>query len=236
MVIIGPVLQILAELGWVLLGFGVVSAGVAFYFRAKKAKEAAGALEGFVRQIDGRAEFIVVDTETSGLYPSEGARVVQIAMIGLDRHLSEIARFSTVINPHGSVGKSDLHGVTRTRAFFAPDFFQVAAKLHEAFNNRVLIAHNAEFDEKFVRMEFERANFTMPSARLVDTLALARKHVKGSLNYKLMTLVADLGVDLRNSPIGGAHDALYDAWCCAEVFKQICSRASIDPESFIRRE
>lgn len=235
LMVIGPVLRLIEQAGWIIvLGFAV-AAGFAFYNRATKTRQAVQSLEKFVLDVDSSCAFMAFDTETSGLYPEEGARVVQIAMIAMDKDLKELGRFSTVINPHGSVGKSELHGVTKMRAFFAPDFARVAQGLHAAFNGKVAVAHNAEFDEKFVRMEFERAGVPMPSVRFLDTLGLARKHIRGALNYKLVTLVSDLGIDLQESPAGGAHDALYDAWCCAEVLKEICTRSKIDPVSFIRR-
>lgn len=233
--ILGPIISFLAQVGWLIALAVLIFAGVAVYARIARTREAVQTLSKFVEEVDPRAAFMVFDTETSGLYPEEGARVVQIALIALDKDLNELGRYSTVINPHGSVGKSELHGVTKFRTFFAPDFARVAYSLHTAFNGKVAVAHNAEFDEKFLRMEFERSGMAMPGVRFLDTLALARKHIKGALNYKLMTLVSDLSVDLEKSPLGGAHDALYDAWCCGEILKEICRRGGIDPVSFIRR-
>ena len=150
----------------------------------------------------------------------------------MDKDLNEIGRFTTVVNPHGDVGKSDLHGVTKSRTFFAPDFRDISKNLQLIFQNKMLVAHNSDFDEKFIRMEFSRVGIPMPVVQFIDTLALARKHIKGVRNYKLITLVEELGIDLSRSPSGGAHDAMYDTWCCAEVLKSVCNQAGIKPPTF----
>lgn len=233
--VLGPILTFIQKAGWLLLVGVVIAAAYVVYERITRKRATLVDLEKFVDEVAGTATFIVFDTETSGLYPEEGARIVQIAMVALDEKLVELGRFATVINPHGDVGKSDLHGVTKTKTFFAPDFPEVAKLLHSALSGKARVAHNAEFDEKFIQMEFERAGMPKPGGRVIDTLALARKYVKGALNYKLITLVSDLEIDLRHSPSGGAHDALYDAWCCGEVLKAICIEAKMDPKSLTSR-
>lgn len=233
--VIGPIVAFMQKAGWVFLVVAFLLAAYFVYERITRKRATLAELEKFVDEVASRATFVVFDTETSGLYPEDGAQIVQIAMVAMDDQLNELGRFATVINPHGDVGKSDLHGVTKSKTFFAPDFREVARLLHTAFNGKTLVAHNAEFDEKFIRMEFERAGLPMPGVRVLDTLGLARKHIKGVLNYKLITLVSDLNISLLNSPSGGAHDALYDAWCCGEVLKAICVEANIEPISLIRR-
>jgi len=233
--LVAPALSALQQSGVALLVSALIVAGAVFGYRIFESKRAVESLTQFAADTGSEAAFIVLDTETSGLKPEEGARVVQVALIALDSELNEVGRFSTVVNPHGSVGMSDLHGVTATRAFLAPDFKSIAPGLHAALNGKVMIAHNASFDEKFIRMEFSKTQVAMPGVRVVDTLALAQKHIRGAFNYKLMTLVSDLGVDLSFGPAGQAHDALYDAWCCGEVFKAICVEAKLDPKDFIRR-
>ena len=230
-----PVLSVLRDSAVPLLISVLVIAGTLFGYRVFESRRAVESLGQFSAEVGGSATFIVLDTETSGLSPEEGARVVQIALIAFDVNLKEVGRYSTVVNPHGSVGMSDLHGVTSIRAFFAPDFKAISGHLQAVLDRKVMIAHNASFDEKFLRMEFSKTQFSMPSIRVVDTLALAQKHIRGAFNYKLMTLVSDLGIDLSFGPAGQAHDALYDAWCCAEVFKAICIEAKLDPAAFTRR-
>jgi DNA polymerase-3 subunit epsilon len=233
--LVGPLIALLQQVGWVILLLAAIllAAGIVYRIRAKK--ERVTALQSFVDLSEESASFVVFDTETSGLRPEDGARIVQIALIAMDENLIEIGRFSTIVNPHGDVGRTDIHGITRFATLTAPDFHEISRLLFAAFNNKVIVAHNADFDERFIRQEFSLVGLPMPSVRVLDTLSLARKNVKGALNYKLMTLVSDLAIDLTGSPPGGAHDALYDAWCCAEVLKSICARYNIAPSSFINR-
>lgn len=234
--ILGPLLDILEKAGWFLAVLAVVGIAVAIYFKSTSKKEKAAQLEKFAYGPAREAEFIVFDTETSGLYPEEGAQIVQIALLAMDSELNELGRFTTVVNPHGDVGKSDLHGVTKSRAFFAPDFRDISKNLHATLAGKALVAHNSDFDEKFIRMEFSRVGMDLPDAQFIDTLGLARRHIKGVLNYKLITLVDQLGIEVSDAPSGGAHDAMYDALCCAELLKEICLRAEIDPASLKKRK
>lgn len=235
LVVLGPLFAFLEKAGGYLVVMAIIGIAVALYFRASRKREKAAELAKFTYGPAREAEFLIFDTETSGLYPEEGAQIVQIALIAMDNKLNEIGRFTTVVNPHGSVGKSDLHGVTKSRAFFAPDFRDISKNLHTAFTDKVVVAHNSDFDEKFIQFEFSRVGMPMPSIQIVDTLALARKHIKGVLNYKLITLVDELGIDISKAPSGSAHDAMYDTWCCAELLKEICERAEIDPSTFRKR-
>jgi len=186
-------------------------------------------LHSVLESAGDRAKVVVFDTETTGLYPEDGDRVIQVAFVLLDENLEFVTDFSTLLDPRRDVGRTDIHGITREMVRLAPGFDSMAAKFAKLLEGKVLVAHNSDFDIKFLESEFFQSPVFAPKfAKVVDTLALARKHVRGTKNFKLMTLVEHLAIDTAGAPYGRAHDARFDAWCCAEVLKRILDDAGID--------
>ena len=89
--------------------------------------------------------FAAIDMETTGLSPRID-RVVEIAVIQLDRGLSPCGEFATLINPGRDIGATHIHRITARDVVGAPRFEQVAPMLLDLLRGRVIVAHNVQFD------------------------------------------------------------------------------------------
>ncbi|MCX6405137.1 MAG: 3'-5' exonuclease [Actinobacteria bacterium] len=103
-------------------------------------------------------DYVVVDVETSGLEPDQGARVIEIAAIRTPGDGTVTDSFHTLINPESNdVGLTSLHAITAEMVADAPVFAQVANHVRGIFSNAIFVAHHALFDERFVASEFAHA-------------------------------------------------------------------------------
>jgi DNA polymerase-3 subunit epsilon len=163
---------------------------------------------------------IVLDTETTGLDPSGGDRVVEIGCVELINHIPSGKRFHRYVNPDRtmSVEAARVHGLDDAFLRDKPSFAAVAAELAEFLGDAVLIAHNAEFDLAFLNAEFGRIGGPPISGnRVVDTLMLARrKHPLGP--NSLDGLMSRYAIDSSKRVL---HGALLDAELLAEVYIEL---------------
>jgi DNA polymerase-3 subunit epsilon len=164
---------------------------------------------------------IVLDTETTGLEPAEGHRVIEIGCVELvDRRLTD-NRFHQYINPEREIDAAayEVHGISNAMLADKPRFRDVAADLLEFVKGAELIIHNAPFDVGFLNHELTLAGAT-PVARIedhctvVDTLKLARSLHPGQKN-DLDSLCRRYGVDNSSRTL---HGALLDAEILADVY------------------
>lgn len=156
--------------------------------------------------------FVVVDVETTGLYPSTD-RVLSIAAIALDERGRPETQFVSLIDPGCDPGPVHIHGLTRDRLAGAPCFADVRRDLGRVLDGRVMVAHNAAFDYGFLAAEAKRAEWALPIRQRLCTLALSRRLGLDVPNHQLSTLTRHWGV----SP-GRAHDAYDDARALAGIF------------------
>ncbi|MFD6416097.1 TerD family protein [Streptomyces sp. NPDC060194] len=150
-------------------------------------------------------DWALVDVETSGLVARRD-RVLSIAVVTLGADGRQTGEFSTLLNPGCDPGPVEVHGLTAERLAGAPTFGHVAARIAELLTDRVMVAHNAQFDYGFLAHEFARAGKPLPVARRLCTLALNRQMDPPTADMRLGTLAAHYGV-----PQQRAHDALDDA-------------------------
>jgi DNA polymerase III subunit epsilon len=171
---------------------------------------------------------IVFDTETTGREAEGADRVVEIGCVELF-NLSPTGRtLHLYLNPERDVPEEvvRVHGLTGAFLRDKPLFADVAAELIEFFADSPLVAHNAEFDRRFVNAELARAQLpTLPSDRFVDTLAQARKRFPGAAN-SLDALAKRFqldryGFDIAARKGAGGHGALIDAKMLAEIYLQL---------------
>ncbi len=159
--------------------------------------------------------FAIIDLETSGLSPNTG-RVIEIAIavINLDGEITN--RFSTLINPgDGNVGRTDIHGISASNLVGAPSLEDISGNILELFQNSIIVAHNAKFEEKFLAMEFKKIGFEIPPLPALDTLWLSQ--IVLNLNdYKLQTVIAHFGKRIAN-----AHTALGDVLAVSEILPEM---------------
>lgn len=165
-------------------------------------------------------EFAIVDLETSGLEPGS-ARVIEIAIL-LANSKGEIhEEYATLINPgNGQVGPTFIHHITEEAVLSAPTFQEVAGDILKRFENRVVVAHHAAFEDKFLAAEFERAGIKVPPLPALDTLWLSRE-VLDLPNYKMQTVLQHFAIEEID-----LHTALGDVRALNKVLPILISQAS----------
>ncbi|MBD0421926.1 TerD family protein [Streptomyces sp. TRM S81-3] len=158
-------------------------------------------------------DWALVDVETSGLVPRRD-RVLSVAVVTLGPDGGQTGEFSTLLDPGCDPGPVHVHGLTAERLRGAPTFEQVAERIGGMLRDRVLVAHNAQFDYDFLAHEFARAGVPLPVTRRLCTLALNRRVDPPTDDLRLGTLAAHYGV-----PQVRAHDALDDTRVLAGVLR-----------------
>jgi len=163
---------------------------------------------------------IVLDTETTGLDPSEGHRLIEIGCIELFNRIPTGQTFHRYVNPERDVPAEALsvHGISADFLKDKPRFADIADELLGFLGDAPLIIHNAGFDLGFLNAELGRAaRQPIGSERLVDTLLLARrKHPAGP--NRLDDLCLRYGVDNSHRT---KHGALLDAELLAEIYVEL---------------
>lgn len=156
---------------------------------------------------------IVLDTETTGLDPSVD-RIVEIGAIRWDG-----AKFHRVINPERPIPKdaSRIHGIKDEDVNDKPTFREIAAEFVAFIGSDRLVAHNAEFDIRFINAELVLAGMARLSNGVVDTLALANKAFPGGRN-SLDTLCRKFDISLKRRKL---HGALLDCELLKEVYDRL---------------
>ncbi|MDX3063668.1 TerD family protein [Streptomyces clavifer] len=158
-------------------------------------------------------EWAVVDVETSGLVARRD-RVLSVAVVTLGPDGVQTGEFSALLNPGCDPGPVHVHGLTSERLRGAPVFGDIAGEIAAMLQNRVLVAHNAQFDYDFLAHEFARAGLRLPVAQRLCTLALNRRVDPPTDDLRLGTLAAHYGVTQL-----AAHDALDDSRVLAGVLR-----------------
>lgn len=158
------------------------------------------------------AGWAFVDVETTGLNPSWD-RVVSVSVLAFDPAGRLEGELHSLVDPQRDPGPVHIHGLTRERLAGAPLFEALAPRVGELTHGRVLVAHNAQFDYKFLHAETERAAVALPTTHRLCTVALSRRLDLPVENHKLATVAAYWGVRQH-----AAHDARDDVRVLREVF------------------
>jgi len=163
---------------------------------------------------------ILFDTETTGLDPRSGDRVIEIAALELVNEIPTGRHFHALVDPERDIPEdaTRVHGITALHLRGKPRFAEIATELLEFFGDCPLIAHNAAFDFAFLDAEFFRLSLPrLDAARMVDTLALAKGRFPGLPN-SLDALCRRFGIDLSART---AHNALLDCRLLADVYMEL---------------
>ncbi|MDP2316200.1 MAG: 3'-5' exonuclease [Pseudomonadota bacterium] len=170
---------------------------------------------------------IAFDTETTGLNPEDGHRVIEFA--GVEMRLGPDGAVEKVI-PHHYLFKpddmlipreaSDVSGIRDEDVANAPLFKQHAEAIHRLLSRAITVAHNYPFDQRFLTAEFDRCGlkWCAPPAE-IDTVDLSRRFFPEAKSHKLGELSARLEVALI-----GAHRATNDAEACGRCFSLLARR------------
>ena len=163
---------------------------------------------------------IVLDTETTGLSPESGDRVVEIGCVELINHVPTSNTYQVYLNPEKDMdpGAEKVHGLTNEFLSDKPKFIDVADDFIDFIGNSALVAHNAAFDIGFLNSELARAKKEkIRINRVVDTLKIARAKYPGARN-SLDALCKRFSIDNSNREL---HGALLDSELLAEVYLEL---------------
>lgn len=166
------------------------------------------------------ARTVLFDTETTGLDPLTGDRILEIAAIELRSDLPTGRRFHRLIDPERDVPPeaSRVHGFTREDLRGKPRFAEIVDEFLAFIGEDPLIAHNAPFDFGFVNAELARIGRpSLDMGRMVDSLELAKRRFPGMPN-SLDALCRRFAIDLTERT---SHNALLDCRLLAEVFVEL---------------
>ncbi|MBF4635148.1 DNA polymerase III subunit epsilon [Agreia pratensis] len=158
--------------------------------------------------------FAVLDFETTGLFPGGHDRVVEVAVVHVNDAGRVTGQWETLVNPQRDLGAQHIHGIRSADILDAPTFAAIAPHLVDLLGGRVLVAHSASFDLRFLLAELARSGYAQASALDVEhlcTMQLARDFIPGA-GRSLADCCAAFDIELEN-----AHRASVDAAATARL-------------------
>ena len=163
---------------------------------------------------------IVLDTETTGMDPVRGDKLVEIGCVELMNHLPTGQHYHVYINPERDIPPeaTAVHGITDDFVKDKPTFGEIVGEFLDFIGDSRLVIHNAEFDMKFLNAELKTFGFpTLDNRRVTDTLKSAREKFPGS-PANLDALCRRFGIDNSSRTY---HGALLDSQLLAEVYLEL---------------
>ena len=159
---------------------------------------------------------IVVDTETTGLNPKQGHRIIELAAIELDGRKVSLRRFHRYLNPEREIEEDavKIHGLTYERLQNEAKFSDIVSSFLEFIEDAEMIIHNAPFDMSFLNNELSLLGLPPLQNAVVDTYRLAREMHPGKKN-SLNALCSRYEIDNAHRTL---HGALLDTELLAEVY------------------
>lgn len=173
-------------------------------------------------------DFVVLDTETTGLNPNTD-KVIEIALLKISEG-KIVDEYCTLVNPqqHISAHASKINGIYDADVQNAPLYDEVGEKIAAFLGNCTIIGHNVKFDLGFMSGLLKnvtlRENLTW---EYINTVDLAKSAYPGKENYKLQTLVKELSIDTE-----GAHRARADAMATWKLF-ELCRKEISSPDGLL---
>lgn len=163
---------------------------------------------------------IILDTETTGMDPYSGHRIVEIGCIELHGTIPTGKHYHSYLNPERAMPEEAfrVHGLSEEFLRDKPLFSEIVEEFLQFIGEAPLIIHNAAFDMRFLNAELERLGFTaLPVTRAIDTVQIARRKFPGS-PANLDALCRRFCIDLSART---KHGALLDAELLAEVYLEL---------------
>jgi len=159
--------------------------------------------------------YAIIDVETTGVN-AKSDRLTEIAIIIFDGE-KIVKEYSSLINPEREIPYyiTRITGINNSTVNSAPKFYELAKEIIEITEGCTFVAHNAAFDYRFIRAEFESLGYNYERETL-DTIKLARKSIPGLRSYSLGKLCNEIGIEINNR-----HRALGDAQATVELFKRV---------------
>jgi DNA polymerase-3 subunit epsilon len=167
--------------------------------------------------------FVAVDVETTGLAPSDGHRVCEIALLRFLRG-TVIDSLVSLVNPLRPIspGASAVNGITDLMVAGAPTFPDLFPRISDFLREDPLVFHNAPFDLSFLRMEARLAGGKWPGNPVIDTLALARR-TRLFREHSLSAICGQLRIGVA------FHRAEADAYATGKLLLALAAGGTIDP-------
>ena len=167
-------------------------------------------------------KYSIIDLETTGLN-SLGQKIIEIAIINYDGEKIEEV-FSTLLHPEKFIshGITMITGITNEMVMDCPKFYEVAKKIVEITEGRIIVAHNVFFDYRFLQREFQDLGFSYKRGVFCTSKA-ARSVFPGLESYSLKNLCFEFKI-----PRKSAHRALSDAQDCLELFRKIQNQSLVE--------
>ena len=167
-------------------------------------------------------EYVVVDCETTGGSPGRGHRVTEIAAIRVNRQGMVLDEVESLVNPMRPIPRSitRITNITQGMVDDAPLFLDLAPRLQQILAGAVFVAHNAQFDLRFVTTELRRGDFGGPRGRTLCTAQLARKMIPEMRYRSLDALIWFYGLHCEPR-----HRAYPDARATVDVLVRLLDRA-----------
>ena len=166
--------------------------------------------------VEKLGNFVVIDTETTGLSASKDA-IVEVSAVKFERYMP-VAVFESFVNPHRSIPEaaSKVNHITDDMVSDAPDFSQIRADLVSFIGSSTVIGHNLDFDLKFLCSA--GIAFVDPKQKFFDTLELSRRIIGDEVDdCKLVTLCDYYKIRYE----GGAHRSSSDALATGLLFREL---------------
>ncbi len=162
---------------------------------------------------------IVLDTETTGLSPASGDRLVEIGCVELINHIPSGNHYHVYINPQRSMPEEAfrVHGLSEEFLTDKPLFGDVVSDFQAFIGDATLVIHNAPFDMGFLNAELERAGHKPLANPVIDTVMLARQKHPGA-RVSLDAMCKHYGIDNSRRTL---HGALLDSEILAEVYLEL---------------
>jgi DNA polymerase III subunit epsilon len=163
---------------------------------------------------------IVFDTETTGLDPDQGDKLIEIGCVELIGGVQTGKTYHQFVNPERDIpdAATAIHGITLQQVRNCPVFGEIADDFLAFIGDAPLVAHNAEFDFKFINAELRNINRApVPMSRMIDTMHMAKRQFPGA-RVSLDSLCARLGVDTSTRT---KHGALIDSKILADVYIEL---------------
>ena len=163
---------------------------------------------------------IVLDTETTGLDPAAGHRIVEVACLELFNHIPTGRNYQSYVNPEREMPMAafEVHGLSTEFLAGKPRFAEIADDLLTFIGDAPLVIHNARFDIGFLNAEFDRLGRSgLEPGRALDTVLLARQKFPGA-QVSLDALCRRFEID---NSARTKHGALLDAELLAEVYLEL---------------
>ena len=163
---------------------------------------------------------IVLDTETTGIDPKDGHRIIEIGALEMDNHMPTGKQLHLYINPERDIdaGAVAIHGLTSEFLADKPVFADIVDEFLNFVGDSPMVIHNAPFDMGFVNAELARlARAPLPMTQAVDTLPMARKKFPGA-QANLNALCRRFEIDNSHRDL---HGALIDADLLAAVYVEL---------------